>query len=211
MAHAEDPLVSIEDIALRWHTGIATVRALVADRSIESLDGGLLAQEGRTDVPVSRLSWAEEVRQDSPGAARRVDDELGGALHPAAQAAIRFFDAVRDGDADVVWAMSTPASHEIAVDEDDLYVEWLLALGDALDGHVGIATGVYSLEPYPGYGVRLVGDPPAVPERFDKATPVWPVGLLPLQEIEGQWLVDLPTATLDVEWFALLRTAPPGG
>jgi hypothetical protein len=202
-------LLSVEDIALRWGTGSDVVARLVGDGTIPSLDMGLLAREGRTDVPVVRAEWAESVRVDSPGAVRRVDDPWGEHLHPAASTALDFHQAMSEGDADAVYALSSRASRSLGGTPEQLLETWLDCLGDGFSRRTGITTGVYLLTPHQGVGVRLTDTVPAAPERFELPTPVNLVGVIPLIEEDGVWRVDLVTARLDEDLGVLITTAPP--
>jgi hypothetical protein len=65
-AEADDELISVEELALRWRTPASAVADLVASGTIPSLDGGQLARRARLNIPVLRPSWAEATRVDSP-------------------------------------------------------------------------------------------------------------------------------------------------
>jgi hypothetical protein len=202
-----DPLVSIDDLAREWQVTSATVAPLVASGRMLSLDGGRIVREGRLDVPCVRRSWAEALRVDSPGAARRIDLSFTDRVHPAFAVAYQFYNAVVDGDADVVLSLSSTESRSLG--PQALLVAWREHLGDALDDGVSITSGVYRLDPYPAVGVRLIREAPPIAVVVDKATPVWPAGLIPLKEEADGWRADLETARLDVDWTQLTQTPLP--
>jgi hypothetical protein len=202
-----DPLVSVDDLAREWQVTSATVAPLVTSGRMPSLDGGRIVREGRLDVPCVRRSWAEALRVDSPGAARRVDLSFADGVHPAFAVAYEFYNAVVDGDADAVHRFSSAESRSL--ESQTLLAAWREHLSDALDDGISITSGVYRLDPYPGVGVRLIREAPPIAVVVDKPTPVWPAGLIPLQEGPDGWRVDLETARLDVDWTQLMQTSLP--
>jgi hypothetical protein len=205
----DDALVSVEELALRWKTRTHVVARLVADQVIPSLDGGLLARGGRSDVPVLRPSWGEAMREDSPGAARRIDTAPG--LHPAASAANDLHYALSKRDADAVWALSSSASRSAAGDPGRLVGLWLDALGEVFSARTGIATGVYALVPHRGVGVRLVGGVGPLPVVYDRPTPLDGRGMFVFVPEDVGWRADLPLTAADVDYPELVRSAPPAG
>lgn len=204
---ADDPLVSIDDLAREWQVTSATVAPLVASGRMRSLDGGRIVREGQLDVPCVRRSWAEALRVNSPGAERRIDLSFADGVHPAFAVAYEFYNAVVYGDADVVLQLSSAESRSLG--PQALVAAWREHLGDALDDGISITSGVYRLDPYPGVGVRLIREAPPIAVVVDKPTPVWPAGLIPLKEEPDGWRVDLETARLDVDWTQLTQTPLP--
>lgn len=206
-AKVADPLLSVEDIARHWKVSTAAVVPLVVDGSIASLDGGRLVSSTHLDVPCIRLSWAERVRVDSPGAVRRIDTADAG-VHPAAAAAYQLHVALQDNDVEAVWNLSSLASRAMTRAPEELLQEWRRHLASALGPDVSLTTGVYRLDPYPGVGVRLIHESAPIPYLVEKPTPVLAAGLIPLVHEEDVWRGDLALARLDVDWAALLRSAP---
>jgi hypothetical protein len=204
----DDPLLSVEDVAREWSVSVATVAPLVADGTIASLDGGRLVRRGRMDVPCIRRSWAERMRVDSPGAARRIDDPDGKKLHPAAAVAQDFRNALIAGNSQLVHALSSAASRSAVASPEELLARWTNALGPATDPEVSMTSGVYRLDPYSGVGVRLIYETPPIPYRVEKPTPARLAGLIPLVEEDGSWRPDLGLATAGVNWSQLLAEAP---
>jgi hypothetical protein len=204
----DDPLLSIDDIARLWQTDSATIASLVEDGTIPALDGGAMVRRGRYDVPLTRLSWAEATRVNSPGASRRIDDDAGEGIHPAASIAYALHIALQDRDATAVWELSSRSSHELCGEPQPLLNGWRQALGtNALSSETSMTSGVYRLDPHPGVGVRLIAVSPPVPQIIVKPTPMPMAGLIPLVREEEGWRADLPLARLDVNWSELLQTA----
>ncbi len=52
---SSDPLLSPAEVAREWGTGIQTVLDLLEEGTLKSLDDGLLALSGETNVPTVRL------------------------------------------------------------------------------------------------------------------------------------------------------------
>lgn len=208
MTDPTDPLLSIEQIARVWKVDTSIVTELVDDGSLPTLDGGASAQHGRLDVPCARLSWAEGLRVDSPGAVRRINDPHSGFMHAAASIAAELHRALAVENIDEVWELSTQESRAEGGSRAGLWARWRAALPDGFGDDVAITTGVYQLLPHPGVGVRLVHSIAPVPHSHDRATPIPSAGLIPMIREDGAWRAHLPLAELDVEWFSLLRTAP---
>ena len=78
-----DPLLSVDDVARLYGTGVQAVVDAVASGAVASLDRGFLVHHGRHDVPLIRRSWAEAAQQEGPGASRRIDAADGVTAHPA--------------------------------------------------------------------------------------------------------------------------------
>jgi hypothetical protein len=204
-----DPLLSVIDVARRWQVDQNTVAGLVADQQIDSLDGGEIVRHGRFDVPCLRASWAEQVRVDSPGAVRRIDQEYAHEAHPAAQIGFRFQIAVQGRDVETVWQLSTEGSREMAGSPDALLNRWIDALGPAAGPNTSFTTGVYRLTPYPGVGARIMIGTLPMALRVSMPTPMTLAGIIPLIEDDGEWRANLAVAELDVSWGPLLASAPP--
>lgn len=204
-----DGLISVEELALRWRTPVNAIVPLVVDRTIPSLDGGHLAGRGRLDVPVLRPSWAEATRVDSPGAARRLDLDLGEHLHRAASTALALHEALADRSAASVWKLSSQASREEAGNPTQLVDLWLAALGDVFNERTGIATGVYALVPHRGVGVRIVGGIGPMPVRYEHPTPQMPIGTIVVVPEDGDWRADVILTGADIDYVSLVRSAPP--
>lgn len=182
----------------------------MADGTIASLDGGLLARSGRTDVPCLRESWAESVRTDSPGAIRRIDTADAGA-HPAAIVALDLHHALSVGDADSAWMLSSEATRRKVGSRDMVLDAWRAGLGDIFSPQTGIASGVYDLRPYSAVGVRIVDDVAPVPEVATQPTPVRAAGAFVIIEEAGTFRADLPLSSSGVNWVKFMATAPEGG
>lgn len=206
-----DELISVEELALRWRTPVSAVADLVAGGTIPSLDGGRLASRARLDIPVLRPSWAEATRVDSPGAVRRLDLDLEDRLHPAASAGLDLHKALSDREAVAVWELSSQESRQEAGDPEQLVELWLATLGDVFSARIGIATGVYSLVPYRGVGVRLVAGVGPLPVMYDRPTPQAAVGMFVLVLERRQWYADVGLTGADVDYPELVRSAPPEG
>lgn len=208
MTQQTDPLLSVEEIARLWKVDTDIVSELVEDRSLPTLDGGAAVKRGRLDVPCARLTWAEALRVDSPGAVRRIDDPHSGYMHAAAYVAMQLHRALADEDIGRVWDLSSQESRAEGESPEGLWARWRAALPDGFGDDVAITSGVYELLPHRGVGVRLVHSLTTVPISVDKATPIRSAGLIPMIEEDGAWYAHLPLAELGVEWFSLLRTAP---
>ena len=206
-----DELISVEELALRWRTPVSAVADRVADGTIPSLDGGKLARRGWLNIPVLRPSWAEATRVDSPGAPRRLDLDLEGRLHPAASAAVDLHQALVDRDDSAVWELSSRDSREEAGDPEQLINRWFTALGDVCSARTGIATGVYALVPHRGVGVRIAAGVGPFPVVYDRPTPQAAVGMFVFVFEDGRWAADVLLTGADVDYFELLRSAPPEG
>jgi hypothetical protein len=203
---ADDPLLSVVQVARIYGTGIRAVVSLVERRKLPSLDEGRLVARGRLDVPLIRRSWATALQRDSPGASRRVDTV--GEMHPAVDAALDFHDALHALDAERTWLLSSRATRGEAGPEDVLEA-WRRELGSVLEEPSGIGTAVYSLAPLPAVAARVFADPPAVPRAVSRPTPAFMLTALPLVEEEDGWKVDLALYRDRESWVQSLEEPLP--
>lgn len=203
-----DDLLSVNDVARLWGTGLTAVARSVDVGEVLSLDRGLLIAEGRYDVPVIRRSWAEAPRRDSPGASRILHPPSEAAFHPAVETAFDFHKALDLDDAGGVSATSTAASCEGRT-PDELLGQWQRVGSHLLQPDAGVGTTVYSLAPLDAVAARIIADAPALPRAVTKPTPATMIDALPLVLEEDSWRVDLPLFERREEWIHLLTSPPP--
>jgi len=78
-----DELLSVNDVARLWGTGLEAVLSTISSGELPTLDRGLLIDEGRHDVPLIRRSWVYAVQQALPGFRRILRPEPGEPYHAA--------------------------------------------------------------------------------------------------------------------------------
>lgn len=205
---SENELLSVNDIARLWGTGTDVVVQLVSSGELSSLDRGLLVAEGRYDVPVIRRSWAEALRNDSPGAGRILDSPAEDVFHPAFETAFEFHSALAEYDAEALYKLSSRQSRK-GRDPDELLDVWVEVGSRMLEPRAGVGTAIYSLAPLDAAAARVLDQAPSVPRAVTKATPATLLGVLPLIEEEGSWRVDLPLFEKREEWHHLLTEPLP--
>jgi hypothetical protein len=185
----DDRLMSVAQVARHYGVGVATIAKLVGSGTICSLDRGRLIGQGQFDVPLIRLSWAEAIRVDSPGASRRIDPDSE-ALRGAVQTAVDFHAAVDESDAEAMFRLSSAATRASGGEADTVAARWREAVGNVMNSGTGVATGAYSLAPLQAIAMRVVYDAPAIPTVYTKPTPLFAATLLPLVPEDGEWRVD---------------------
>lgn len=208
LAVSDDELLSVNDVARLWGTGLTAVVQSVESGQMLSLDRGLLIGEGRYDVPLIRRSWAESLQQDSPGAPRILDPPAGESFHPALETAFDFHKAFDLADAEGVFAASSAESRADR-SRDDLLAVWQEAGSHLVEGNAGVGTTIYSLAPLDAAAARVMADAPALPRAVTKPTPATLIDVLPLVEEDGGWRVDLPLFERRHEWSYLVTSPPP--
>jgi len=202
----DNELLSIEEVARLWGTGIGAVVNSIRAGQLLSLDRGLLAEEGKLAVPTIRRSWAEAPRKDSEGFERILDPPEGEPSHPAAQAAFDFHKALDTGDAEGLAERSSAVSR-IERSSDDLLATWRATGPHLTQRNAGVGTAIYSLAPLDAVAARVFADAPTLPRAVTKATPATLIDALPLICEDDQWRVDLELFKRRGEWIHLL-TAP---
>jgi hypothetical protein len=209
---ADDPLLSVAQIARLWGTGLEAVTSLVISGALPSLDRGELIRRGELEIPLIRESWAEFMRIDSPGAERILAPPAGSKVHPAARRALALHAALESGDADSLWALSSQASHK-GHNPESLLARWSEINHGGYPEGSGVGTTIYSLAPLPAVGARVFANAPKSPRTIDKPTPATLLAVLPFVW-ENEWVVDLPIYSgegTDLFLPALLTTPPPEG
>jgi hypothetical protein len=205
----DDPLLSPNDVARLWGTGLPTVVRLVASGQLASLDRGLLVGRGEYDVPLIRKSWAEALRRRSEGPSRVLKPPSGESFHPALAPAFEFHKALETQDEGGVYEYSSSASRA-GRSPRELLVAWTAVGSHLLDNNAGVGTDIYSLAPHEAVAARVIADAPAMPRMVSKPTPALLVDALPLVFEDDHWRVDLPMFERGQEWVHLLSEAPPG-
>lgn len=205
---ARDDLLSVNDVARMWGTGLTVVVELVATSQLLSIDRGLLVSEGRYDVPLIRRSWAEGLQQGSEGAERTLPPPRGATVHPAVEVAVDFRAALEKQDAEAVLSLSSAASRAGRTPRD-LLKAWQAAGGHLTQPRAGIGSTIYSLAPLDAVAARVVADAPALPRAVKKPTPVSLIDAVPFVLNNGEWRVDLPLFQRRDEWIHLLTSPLP--
>ena len=172
----------MNDIARLWGTGLNAVVDSIESGLLPSIDRGLLIAERRYDVPLIRRSWLETIQRDSPGASRTLAPPLGEVVHPALEPALDFHKALDLGDAETVYAVSSPDSRA-GRSPDQLLAAWLAAGPHLLDDNSGVGTTIYTLAPLDAVAARIFADAPTMPRAIARATPATMIDVLPLARI----------------------------
>ena len=208
-----DPLLSVSQIARHWGTGLDVVVALVETDTLPSLDRGELISRGHLDAPLIRESWAEFMRNDSPGAGRVLDPPEGERVHPAFRVALDVHSALDTADSEALWELSSEASRE-GRSHESRPARWQEVNEGQYPEDSGVGSTIYSLAPLKAVGARVFANAPKTPRIVSKPTPATLVAVLPLVWEEGNWRVDLPLYAGDAtEIFlpSLLTEPPPEG
>ncbi|MGH2761118.1 MAG: hypothetical protein ACRDLD_00745 [Thermoleophilaceae bacterium] len=206
---SHDELLSVNDVARLWETGLTAVVQSIESGQLLSLDRGLLMREGRYDVPLIRRSWAESLQRDSPGASRTLDPPPGQPFHPAVETAFDFHKALDLGDAQGVFATSSEGSRAGRLPED-LLAAWQTAGSHLVQPNAGVGTTIYALTPLDAVAARVMADAPTLPRAVTKPTPATMIDALPLVSEDDGWRVDLPLFERRDEWSHLLTSPLPG-
>lgn len=186
-----DPLLSVSQVARMWGTGLDIVGELVLSQTLPSLDRGELIAQGHLDVSLIRRSWAEFLRLDSYASDRILEPPGGERIHPAFQVALDVHSALDEGDADVLYRLSSGASCE-GRDAAVLYARWMEFTAGGFPSDSGVGSTVYSLAPLPAVAARVFANAPKVPRALTQSAPARLIAILPLVEEKGEWKVDLP-------------------
>ncbi len=202
----DDELLSINEVARLWGTGLAAVLNSIQTGQLMSLDRGLLAAEARYDVPMIRRSWAEAPRQDSPGASRLLEAPAGEPSHPAAQVAFDFHKALDLGDAAKLYDTSSAESRGVG-SREELLEAWRTVGGHLTQPNAGVGTAVYTLAPLGAVAARVFADAPTLPRAVTRSTPASLIDPLPLVLEGAGWKVDLPLFERRQEWSHLLTSS----
>ena len=207
MPEHDDELLSINQVARLWGSGLQSVLERLATDDLRSLDRGLLVAEERHDVAMIRRSWAEALQHDSPAANRRLDSG-GSEPHPAAPVAYEFHKNLDLQDAEGVWRVSSVAS-QASRDPQQLLQVWLSVGAHLVAPGAGVGTAIYSLEPVKAVAARVFAETPALPRPFEKPTPAALIDAFPLVEEGTEWKVDLDLFEHRAEWIHLLSSPLP--
>lgn len=204
----DDELLSVNDVARLWGTGLTAVAQSIESGQLLSLDRGLLVAEGRYDVPLIRRSWAESLQQDSPGASRTLAPPPEESFHLAVEPAFDFHKALDLGDADSVFAASS-AESRAGRSPEDLLAAWRAAGSHLIQPNAGVGTTIYTLTPVEAVAARIMADAPALPRAVTKPTPATMIDVLPLVLEGDRWRVDLPLFERRSEWSHLISSPLP--
>lgn len=205
---SDDELLSVNDVARLWGTGLTAVAQSIESGQLLSLDRGLLIAEGRYDVPLIRRSWAAALQQDSPGASRTLAPPPGESFHPAVETAFDFHKALDLGDADGVFAASSAGSRA-GRSPEDLLAAWRAAGSHLVQPNAGVGTTIYTLTPVEAVVARIMADAPALPRAATKPTPATMIDVLPLVLEGDRWQVDLSLFERRSEWSHLITSPLP--
>lgn len=200
---SDDELLSINEVARLWGTGLNIVVQLVEAEQLPSIDRGLLAMEGEYDIPLIRRSWAEALQRESPGASRTLPPPAGQVFHPAVEGAFDFHKALDLGDADGVFAASSRDSRENRT-PDELLRAWQEQGSHLVQPGSGVGTTIYSLSPIEAVAARVMADAPTMPRAVTKVAPASMIDVLPLLFEDDVWRVDLNLFVKRSEWIQLL-------
>jgi len=188
---ADDPLLSVAQVARMWGTGLDIVVELVASLTLPSLDRGELISQGEFEVPLIRRSWAEFLRLDGDASARIIEPPQGERVHPAFTVALDVHSALDEGDASALYRLSSRASRK-GRDPDALYARWIEYTQGGFPTDSGVGSTIYTLAPLPALAARVFADAPKVPRALTRSAPARLLAVLPMVEEEGEWKVDLP-------------------
>lgn len=205
---SNDELLSVNDVARLWGTGLTAVVQSVESGQLLTLDRGLLVAEGRYDVPLIRRSWAEALQQEGPGASRTLDPPAGQAFHPAFHTAFDFHKALQIGDAQGLFTASSGWSCA-GRSPEDLLAAWQAVGSQLTPPNAGIGTTIYSLTPLDAVAARVIADAPALPRAITKPTPATLIDVLALVSESDSWRIDLPLFERRHEWSHLLTSPLP--
>lgn len=203
-----DPLLSPQQVARMYGTGIATVVELIDEGALPTLDEGRLVSAGRLEVPVIRESWARALQQPSGGSERVLHPPKGRLLHPAMEPAADLLTALQTDDATTAFSITSSASRQ-RMDSQEVLGRWLQLMGGRPDEAAGIGSAVYSLAPIPAVAVRILAHTPRFPRAVDRPTPARLIAALPLVEEDGAWKLDLNLMGEVEKWFPLLYEPLP--
>jgi hypothetical protein len=203
-----DELLSVNDVARSWGTGIQAVLNVIQSGQLATLDRGVLIGEGRYDVPLIRRSWVESLQQASPGFERSLSPEPGDIIHAALQPALDFHHALCVGDADEIYRCSSLASRHNRSPEE-LLAAWLAVGRHLVRDKAGIGSTIYDLAPLSAVGARIFAYTPIIPRALQQPTPGDLVDVLPLVKEADDWRVDLPLFDQRAQWIHTLNESPP--
>jgi hypothetical protein len=204
---SEDPLLSVNDVARLWGTGLTIVVDSIQLGDLPSLDRGLIVAEGRYDVPLIRRSWADALREPPAGAERAVDAPEGEAFHPGAMIAYEFHKALDLRNAQRVYVLSSAESRSGRT-ADELLDEWYSP--HLFERNAGVGTTLWSLEPFPAVAARVFAEAPAMARALTDWTRAGFLDALPLIAESDAWRLDLPLYRRKAEWTHLLDSPLPG-
>lgn len=192
MVDADDPLLSVSEVARMWGTGLDIVVELVESRALPSLDRGELIARGRFDVPLIRRSWARFMNLDGSDSSHRVvNPPPGEKVHPAFAVALDVHSALDEGNAKALYRLSSTASRE-GRDPQGLYARWMELTQGGLPSDSGVGSTIYTLAPLPALAARVFADAPKVPRAVEGPVPARLLAVFPLIEEADGWKVDLP-------------------
>ena len=202
---ADNELLSVNDVARVWGTGLSIVVDLIDRGDLPSLDRGLVVAEGKYDVPLIRRSWAAALREAPLGPTRRLSAPDGEVFHPAFEVAFEFHKALDLQDADRVFLLSSSDS-QAGGTRDDVLDAWYSP--HLFEQNAGVGSVMHDLGPFPAVAACVYAEAPALPRALTDWTPAALVDALPLVYEPDGWRLDLPLYKRKDEWFHLL-SAPP--
>lgn len=203
-----DPLMSAQQVARLYGTGINTVIKLVAEGHLPTLDKGKLVAAGRLDLPLIRRSWARSLQTPSDGAARIIQPPDGVEMHPAVAKALDFHSALAQRDPEAIASLSSAASSHGRTSAE-LLARWLEVTSGGFPDTSGVGSALYSLAPLSAVAARVIADAPSIPRATDRPTPALLVAVLPLVTENEDWKVDLPLFEDQQRLISLLGQPPP--
>lgn len=207
----EDPLMSVVQVARHFGVGNKTIATFVEQGLLPTLDRGRLVGEGRFDVPVIRLSWAEELAANTTPSPRLLDAGSD-AVRLAVRVAIDFHGAVSDGDSLTIFELSSGQTRASAGGTvEAVAARWQQAVGSMMNPTTGVATGVFSLAPVAAVVLRVAHDAPAVPRLVNGPAPMLVATYLPLVPEAETWRVDYALWEQQAAIGAVLAQPVPTG
>ena len=203
---SDDKLLSVNDVARLWGTGLAIVVESIENGDLPSLDRGLVVAEGGYDIPLIRRSWAEALREPPAGSSRRLDPPEGETFHPGFEIAYEFHKALDLGEAKRVFYLSSAESRDGRT-APELLDAWHSP--HLFEQNAGVGSTLYSLEPFPAIAARIFAEAPALPRALTDWTRATFLDALPLVRDPDGWRLDLPLYERRDEWIHLLDSPLP--
>jgi hypothetical protein len=209
-AEADDPLLSILEVARLAGVGTPTAIGYVVEMGLRSLDQGVFIRSGRLDLPVIRRSEFDRfVDQYEGSLPAEVAPFLPENMLDSEEllAAFYFVMSLQDGDLDGVWNTSSRASKEALGDPKTLANWWsqYLAIADASEP--GVSSAVYLIGKEQVAIKYMADTPPSGGIMKGRAiVEANPIGLV--LDPEG-WRVDQPLQARCAEWRHLVGGPPP--
>jgi hypothetical protein len=204
----DDPLLSVNDVARLWGTGLQIVVTLVESGQLASLDRGLLVRQGEHYVPL----YVSHGRRHC-GAHRRGPR----ACSIRRAGSLSTLRSRLPSNSTRHWAhrmQSASTSTRLQPREQTDRRKSCSSHGPRSVRTSSITTPVWeptsTLAPHEAVAARVIANAPAMPRAVSKPTPAMLVDALPLVFEDDHWRVDLPMFQRRLEWIHLLSEPPPG-